>query len=91
MDLKSVEPPVGPTQEERTVFSQSNDWEVFTSGSSGSSRSQLNAMVRVERLRKPKVSMGVITNASPLGWGAILIKVEEGAEKRLLPIEAVEC
>ena len=47
-------------------------------------------LVRVERTKKPLVSMGIITDASPKGWGAILVKVVDGHRKQLVPLEAVE-
>lgn len=34
--------------------------------------------------------MGVITDASPKGWGAVLMKVDETGKTRLRPLEAVE-
>ena len=45
-------------------------------------------LIRVERMKQPFVSMGVITDASPKGWGTV--KVEEGNRQNLRPIEAVE-
>ena len=47
-------------------------------------------LVRVERMKKPLVSMGIITDASPKGWGAILVKVMDGHRKQPVPLEAVE-
>ena len=41
-------------------------------------------------MKKPLVSMGIITDASPKGWGAILVKVVDGHRKQLVPLEAVE-
>jgi hypothetical protein len=34
--------------------------------------------------------MGIVTDASPKGWGAILVKVQDGVERSLQPIAAVE-
>ena len=34
---------------------------------------------------------GSAADASPLGWGAILVKIEDGLHRKLFPIEAVEC
>ena len=47
-------------------------------------------LIRIERMKQPFVSMGVITDASPKGWGAVLVKVEKGDRRKLRPIEAVE-
>eukprot|EP00435_Cladocopium_sp_Y103_P065495 s591_g27.t1 len=51
----------------------------------------VETLVRVERLVKPRVSLGFITEASVEGWGAILVKIYEGIPKKLVPLEAVEC
>eukprot|EP00435_Cladocopium_sp_Y103_P034006 s3229_g8.t1 len=51
----------------------------------------VETLVRVERLVKPRVSLGFITEASVEGWGAILVKIYEGTPKKLVPLEAVEC
>ena len=42
------------------------------------------------KLFENPVSMGIITDASPKGWGAILVKVVDGHRKQLVPLEAVE-
>ena len=34
--------------------------------------------------------MGIITDASPRGWGALLVKVVTGERHQLMPVEAVE-
>ena len=47
-------------------------------------------LIRVERMRRPPITMGIITDASPKGWGAILVKVQDGVERSLQPIAAVE-
>ena len=47
-------------------------------------------LIRIERMKKPKVSWGIITDASPKGWGAILVKVLDAHPKQLVPVEAVE-
>ena len=47
-------------------------------------------LVREERLFKPKVTWGIITDASPRGWGAILVQVEDGVFRKLQPMSAVE-
>ena len=41
-------------------------------------------------MKQPPVSMGVITGASPKGWGAVLMKVDETGKTRLRPLKAVE-
>ena len=47
-------------------------------------------LVRVERMKQLPVTMGIITHASPRGWGAIQVKVDENDRNLLHPIEAVE-
>ena len=47
-------------------------------------------LVRVENLHQPPVSRGIITDASPKGWGAILVKVHDAEGEDLEPIDAVE-
>ena len=47
-------------------------------------------LVREEKLHKPKVTWGIITDASPKGWGAILVQVEDGVHRRLKPMSALE-
>ena len=47
-------------------------------------------LVREERLFKTRVTWGIITDASPRGWGAILVKVEDGVFRKLEPMAAAE-
>ena len=47
-------------------------------------------LIRVENMRRPPISMCIITDASPKGWGAILVKVQDGATRTLQPVAAVE-
>jgi len=47
-------------------------------------------LIRVENMRRPPISMGIITDASPKGWGAILVKGQDGATRTLQPVAAVE-
>eukprot|EP00435_Cladocopium_sp_Y103_P052211 s157_g16.t1 len=50
----------------------------------------IDNLIRIERMKKPPVSMGIITDACPTGWGAILVKVQPGSVGELIPVEAVE-
>ena len=47
-------------------------------------------MIRIEQLHQPPVTRGIITDASPKGWGAILVKVHDDEGEDLEPIEALE-
>ena len=46
--------------------------------------------IRIERMKKPRVSMGIITDACPKVWGAILVKVQDTSPRVPFPVEAVE-
>ena len=49
-------------------------------------------LVRKEKLKRAKVTMGIITDASPKGWGAILVGVDPrpGISKDLVPLASAE-
>ena len=40
-------------------------------------------------MKKHRVSMGIITDACPKGWGTILVKVQDTSPRVLFPVEAV--
>ena len=40
-------------------------------------------------MKKHRVSMGIITDAYPKGWGTILVKVQDTSPRVLFPVEAV--
>eukprot|EP00438_Fugacium_kawagutii_P008278 Skav236200 [mRNA] locus=scaffold4200:28578:29390:- [translate_table: standard] len=47
-------------------------------------------LVRVEKLIPSQVTMGIITDACPSGWGAILVEVKDGRTRRLQALEGLE-
>ena len=47
-------------------------------------------LIRIERMHRPGITRGIITDASPKGWGAVLVAIDKEDDTIWEPLEAVE-